>query len=114
VRRGQGFGSGETERRPAGAGDPCRRAGAGFGAAAAEPTPWPVQTQNPLLSPRGSHPKRARAPRSAAHCIEYAHLILWSQQRQGDEFDADSEEHMKWVYERAAERARQYGIPVSQ
>lgn len=32
--------------------------------------------------------------------------------QQGDEFDSDSEEHMKWVYERALERAKQYGIPV--
>ncbi|KAI8464595.1 MAG: hypothetical protein J3K34DRAFT_380304 [Monoraphidium minutum] len=65
---------------------------------------FPPQTKFPLCT-------LAETPRSAAHCIEYAHLILWSQQRQGDEFDPDKEEHMKWVYERALERARQYGIP---
>jgi hypothetical protein len=51
-------------------------------------------------------------PRSPAHCIEYAHLILWGQVRPGEEFDTDNEEHMKWVYERATERAAQYGIQV--
>ncbi len=34
--------------------------------------------------------------RTPAHCIEYAHLIQWSQQRQGEEFDTDNEEHMRW------------------
>mmetsp|Transcript_34942 Transcript_34942/g.77699 ORF Transcript_34942/g.77699 Transcript_34942/m.77699 type:complete len:431 (+) Transcript_34942:72-1364(+) len=64
---------------------------------------FPPQTKFPLCT-------LAETPRSAAHCIEYAHLILWSQVRQGEEFDADNEEHMKWVYEKALERARQYGI----
>ena len=51
--------------------------------------------------------------RSAAHCIEYAHLIQWGQERPGEEFDADVEEHMKWVYDKATARAEQFGIPVS-
>jgi hypothetical protein len=54
-----------------------------------------------------------RLCRSAAHCIEYAHLIQWGQEQQGDEFDPDIEDHMKWVYEKALLRAEQYGIPVS-
>jgi hypothetical protein len=33
--------------------------------------------------------------RTPAHCIEYAHLIQWGQQRQGEEFDTDNEEHMR-------------------
>lgn len=65
---------------------------------------FPPQTKFPLCT-------LAETPRSAAHCIEYAHLILWSQQRQGEEFDADNQDHMKWVFERATERAKQYGIP---
>jgi ubiquitin-activating enzyme E1 C len=32
--------------------------------------------------------------------------------RQGEDFDADNEEHMKWVYEKALERSQQYDIPV--
>ena len=45
-----------------------------------------------LPSPGGCIPLR-----SAPHCIEYAHLILWGQVRQGEEFDTDNDEHMKWV-----------------
>lgn len=51
--------------------------------------------------------------RTPAHCIEYAHLILWSQQRSHEEFDTDDEEHMQWVYSNALARAKQYGIEVS-
>ncbi|PNW74589.1 hypothetical protein CHLRE_12g491500v5 [Chlamydomonas reinhardtii] len=65
---------------------------------------FPPQTKFPLCT-------LAETPRSPAHCIEYAHLILWGQVRQGEEFDTDNEEHMKWVYDKAAERAKQYGIP---
>lgn len=50
--------------------------------------------------------------RTPAHCIEYAHLIKWSHERQEEEFDADNEEHMTWVYNHALERAKQYGIEV--
>jgi NEDD8-activating enzyme E1 len=51
--------------------------------------------------------------RSPAHCIEYAHLIQWEQERAGDEFDADNEEHMRWVYEKALKRADHFGIQVA-
>lgn len=50
--------------------------------------------------------------RTPAHCIEYAHLIKWSRERQEEEFDADNEEHMTWVYNNALDRAKQYGIEV--
>lgn len=40
------------------------------------------------------------------------HARAPGQARPGDEFDTDNEEHMVWVYERAAERAAQYGIQV--
>jgi len=64
---------------------------------------FPPQTKFPLCT-------LAETPRSPAHCIEYVHLILWGEQRQGEEFDTDNEEHMKWMYNKAAERAAQYGI----
>lgn len=50
--------------------------------------------------------------RSAAHCIEYAHLIQWGQERTGEDFDPDVDEHMQWVYRKALVRAEHYGIPV--
>ncbi len=53
------------------------------------------------------------AHRNAPHCIEYARLMQWSQQRPNEEFDTDKEEHIQWVYEQALKRAQQFGIPVS-
>ena len=50
--------------------------------------------------------------RSPAHCIEYVHLIQWGQERPSEDFDADVEEHMAWVFGQAAARAQQYGIQV--
>eukprot|EP00898_Chlorokybus_atmophyticus_P003272 jgi/Chlat1/3946/Chrsp26S04198 len=64
---------------------------------------FPPQTTFPLCT-------IAETPRSPAHCIEYAHLIQWSQERSGDTFDADNPEHMKWVYDNAMLRAESYGI----
>ena len=51
--------------------------------------------------------------RSPAHCIEYAHLIQWGRDRPDDEFDADIEEHMKWMYKHALARAEEFGIQAS-
>ena len=56
--------------------------------------------------------KQAKMHRSPAHCIEYVHLIQWGQERPSEDFDADVEEHMAWVFGQAATRAQQYGIQV--
>ena len=56
----------------------------------------------------GASPRR----RSPAHCIEWAKLIAWTSQRAGEDFDADVEEHMRWVYDQALARAEQFGIQV--
>ena len=65
---------------------------------------FPPQTKFPLCT-------LAETPRSAAHCIEYAHVIQWSSERADVTFDADDPEHMKWVFDMATVRAEQYGIP---
>mmetsp|Transcript_11925 Transcript_11925/g.16163 ORF Transcript_11925/g.16163 Transcript_11925/m.16163 type:complete len:436 (+) Transcript_11925:225-1532(+) len=52
----------------------------------------------------------AETPRSAAHCIEWAHLIHWPQTRSETEFDNDNPDHMKWVYEQALSRASLFSI----
>lgn len=58
------------------------------------------------------HLPSPHTPRTPAHCIEWAHLILWSRERQDVEFDADNEEHMTWVFTNALARAKEYGIEV--
>ena len=65
---------------------------------------FPPQTKFPLCT-------LAETPRTAPHCIEYAKIVLWPRERPDDEFDADADEHMNWIFEKAAERAKAYGIP---
>eukprot|EP00850_Spirogloea_muscicola_P008163 SM000043S15791 [mRNA] locus=s43:141023:148693:- [translate_table: standard] len=65
-----------------------------------------------LFPPQVTYPlcTLAETPRSPAHCIEYAHLILWGQERADTQFEADDPEHMKWVYDKALRRAELFGI----
>ena len=55
-------------------------------------------------------PSKTSVCRSPAHCIEYAHLIQWDAERPGEAFYADIEEHLRWVFDKAAARAAHYGI----
>ncbi|GJS16507.1 NEDD8-activating enzyme E1 catalytic subunit [Tanacetum coccineum] len=64
---------------------------------------FPPQVKFPLCT-------LAETPRTAAHCIEYAHLIKWDEVHSGKEFDPDNPEHMQWVYLEAAKRAELFGI----
>lgn len=65
---------------------------------------FPPQVKFPLCT-------LAETPRTAAHCIEYAHLIKWDEVHSGKAFDPDDPEHMKWVYLEAVKRAELFGIP---
>ncbi|KAK8946738.1 NEDD8-activating enzyme E1 catalytic subunit [Platanthera zijinensis] len=64
---------------------------------------FPPQVKYPLCT-------LAETPRTPAHCIEYAHLIKWSEVHSGKEFDPDDPEHMQWVYTLALKRAELFGI----
>ncbi|CAN6452864.1 unnamed protein product [Victoria cruziana] len=64
---------------------------------------FPPQVKFPLCT-------LAETPRTAAHCIEYAHLIKWNEEHNGKPFDADNPEHMQWVYLQALKRAELFGI----
>ncbi|KAH6808392.1 hypothetical protein C2S51_029500 [Perilla frutescens var. frutescens] len=52
-----------------------------------------------------------KTPRTAAHCIEYAHLIKWNEVHGGESFDPDNPEDMQWVYSESVKRAELFGIP---
>uniref|UniRef100_A0A5B7AB55 NEDD8-activating enzyme E1 catalytic subunit n=1 Tax=Davidia involucrata TaxID=16924 RepID=A0A5B7AB55_DAVIN len=64
---------------------------------------FPPQVKFPLCT-------LAETPRTAAHCIEYAHLIKWDEVHSGKSFDPDNPEHMQWVYSEAVKRAELFGI----
>ena len=88
---------------------------------------YPPQTTFPLCT-------LAETPRNAAHCIEYVKLVQWGTERRAggaaapaaanngspdtlmdaggntEEFDPDNGEHMQWIYTKALERAKAFGI----
>jgi len=55
----------------------------------------------------------AHTPRLPAHCVEYAKILLWPKENPfGEEtsIDGDDPNHISWIYEKALERASEYGI----
>eukprot|EP00051_Salpingoeca_urceolata_P028007 m.484447 g.484447 ORF g.484447 m.484447 type:complete len:450 (+) comp23352_c0_seq1:139-1488(+) len=52
----------------------------------------------------------AHTPRLPEHCVEYAKVVQWKDHFGDKPLDGDDTEHIKWLYEKALERATQYGI----
>lgn len=68
-----------------------------------------------LYPPQKTYPlcTIASKPRLPEHCIEYARIISWPNEKPfGAEtsIDGDDPVHIKWLHERACERATQFGI----
>jgi ubiquitin-activating enzyme E1 C len=68
-----------------------------------------------LYPPQKTYPlcTIASKPRLPEHCIEYARIMSWTDEKPfGDDtaIDGDDPTHIKWLYEKATERANKFGI----
>jgi len=55
----------------------------------------------------------AHTPRLPEHCIEYARVLLWPQEKpfgEGVAIDGDNPQHVRWLFEKSQERANNYSI----
>jgi ubiquitin-activating enzyme E1 C len=52
----------------------------------------------------------AHTPRLPEHCVEYAKVVLWPREREDESLDGDNPDHIKWLLEKATERAATFGI----
>lgn len=52
----------------------------------------------------------AQRPRLPEHCVMYAKLILWPREKKDEPIDGDDPDHIRWLFEQAAERAAEFGI----
>lgn len=66
-----------------------------------------------MHAPRAAVPlcTLATIPRQPQHCIEWAHIIAWEEERKGDTLDTDDPEHITWLYKKALARADEFNIP---
>ena len=72
-----------------------------------------IECQLGMHAPRAAVPlcTLATIPRQPQHCIEWAHIIAWEEQRKGESLDTDDPEHITWLYTTALDRAKQFNIP---
>ncbi|KAL2261163.1 hypothetical protein VTK26DRAFT_4616 [Humicola hyalothermophila] len=72
-----------------------------------------IECQLDMHAPRAAVPlcTLASIPRQPEHCIEWAHVIAWDQEKPFPKLDKDDPEHITWLYQKALERAREFNIP---
>ncbi|KAK5940422.1 NEDD8 activating enzyme [Knufia obscura] len=71
-----------------------------------------IECQLSMHAPRAAVPlcTLATIPRQPQHCIEWAHIIAWPEQRKDDTLDMDDPEHVSWLYQKALARAQEFNI----
>jgi ubiquitin-activating enzyme E1 C len=72
-----------------------------------------IECQLDMHAPRAAVPlcTLASIPRQPEHCIEWAHVIAWDQEKPFPQLDKDDPEHINWLYQKALDRAREFNIP---
>ncbi|KAK0392791.1 hypothetical protein NLU13_2286 [Sarocladium strictum] len=72
-----------------------------------------IECQLDMHAPRAAVPlcTIASIPRQPEHCIEWAHVIAWDQEKPFPTLDKDDPTHVTWLYQKALARAQEYGIP---
>lgn len=71
-----------------------------------------IECQLDMHAPRAAVPlcTLATIPRQPQHCIEWAHIIKWEEERKDITLDTDDPEHITWLYQTALTRAKDFGI----
>lgn len=71
-----------------------------------------IECQLDMHAPRAAVPlcTIASIPRQPEHCIEWAHLIAWEEEKPFPHLDKDDPVHVSWLYQKALARAREFGI----
>ncbi|KAG9591862.1 putative NEDD8 activating enzyme, partial [Aureobasidium melanogenum] len=72
-----------------------------------------IECQLDMHAPRAAVPlcTLATIPRQPQHCIEWAHLIAWEEERKDITLDTDDTEHISWLFAKALKRAQEFNIP---
>lgn len=71
-----------------------------------------IECQLDMHAPRAAVPlcTLATIPRQPEHCIEWAHIIAWEQEKPFPKLDNDDPEHITWLFKKAAARAAEFNI----
>lgn len=71
-----------------------------------------IECQLDMHAPRAAVPlcTLATIPRQPQHCIEWAHIIKWEEERKDTPLDTDDPEHITWLYQKALSRAKEFNI----
>jgi ubiquitin-activating enzyme E1 C len=71
-----------------------------------------IECQLDMHAPRAAVPlcTLATIPRQPEHCIEWAHIIAWEQEKPFPKLDNDDPEHITWLHKKALTRAGEFNI----